>query len=113
MATVSVTTSTTSVKGVKQVRWDSLAAGDDGSPIATIGSKTSVQVVGTPGTSTVTIQGSNDGTNWVNLNDEANPGSACSFTAAGLKGVLQYPAYIRPIVSAGTGAGLSVILINK
>lgn len=112
MATISKT-ETTSVNNTKRATWTGMVAGDDGEAIATNGAETSVQVGGTFGTSTVTIQGSNDGTNWVNLNDKANIGSACSFTSAGIKGVLQFTKFIRPIVSAGTGTGISVILINK
>lgn len=87
--------------------------GDDGAPITSVGPKTSVQVVGTLGGSTVAIQGSNDGTNWVTLNDEAAPASPCSFTASGVKGVLQFTKYIKPVVTGGTATGLVVSLINK
>ena len=87
--------------------------GDDGTPITSVGPKTSVQVTGTFGGATVAIQGSNDGTNWVALNDEAAPASACSFTAAGVKGVLQFTKYIKPVVTGGTATGLVVSLINK
>ena len=87
--------------------------GDDGAPITSVGPKTSVQVVGTLGGSTVAIQGSNDGTNWITLNDEAVPASPCSFTSAGVKGVLQFTKYIKPVVTGGTATGLVVSLINK
>lgn len=88
-------------------------AGDDGAPITSVGPKTSVQVVGALSGSTVAIQGSNDGTNWITLNDEATPASACSFTSAGFKGVLQFAKYIKPVVTGGTATGLVVSLINK
>ena len=62
----------------------------------------SVQVTGTFGVGgRVLLQGSNDGTNWVTLNDpQAN---ALSFTAAGLEAVLELTQYIRPTVNAGDG----------
>ena len=93
--------------------WEDLDTGDDGEILALNGNKTSVQVVGTFAGSTVTMQGSNDKVNWTNLNDEAVPASACSFTSAGLKGVLQTVKYIKPSVSGGTGTGLKVVLVNR
>lgn len=87
--------------------------GDDGAPITSVGPKTSIQVTGTFGGSTVAIQGSNDGVNWVTLNDEANAGTPCSFTSSGFKGVLQFAKYIKPVVTGGTASGLIVNLINK
>lgn len=87
--------------------------GDDGAPITSVGPKTSVQVVGTFGGSTVAIQGSNDGTNWITLDDEAAPASPCSFTAAGFKGVLQFAKYIKPVVTGGSASGLIINIINK
>lgn len=87
--------------------------GDDGAAVTSVGPKTSVQVTGTLGGSTVAIQGSNDGTNWITLNDEAAPASPCSFTSAGFKGVLQFAKYIKPVVTGGTATGLVVSLINK
>lgn len=51
--------------------------------------------------STVTIQGSNDGTNWVTLTDPSN--TAITFTASGLKQVTEITRYIRPSLSVATG----------
>lgn len=93
--------------------WTNLATGDTGSPVSTHGKKMTVQVTGTFAGATVTIEGSNDGTNFVSLNDEAVIANPCSFTSAGLKGVLQMPKYIRPNVTAGAGTGLIVTLFNK
>lgn len=61
----------------------------------------SVQVVGTFSGTTVTIQGSNDGTNWVTLTDPA--AVAATFAVTGLKQLLQVTRYIRPSAAAGTG----------
>lgn len=78
----------------------------DGSPVsyasnAHAGAVT-VQVTGTFGVGgTVVIEGSNDGTNYVTLNDAG--GAALSLTAAGLKAIRELPAYIRPRVTAGDG----------
>lgn len=63
----------------------------------------SVQVNGTFGTSgALQIQGSNDGTNWYQLADLG--GTAISFTAAGYKGIRDFPVWIRPAITAGSGA---------
>lgn len=67
-----------------------------------------VQVVGTFGAATVVIQGSNDNTNWVTLND--SNGAALSFTAAGMKVILENPIWIRAVSSGGTGTAVSVIV---
>ena len=93
--------------------WENLNSGDDGEALTLNGNKVSVQAIGTFAGSTITMQGSNDKVNWTNLNDEAVPGNPCSFTATGLKGVLQTVKYIRPSVSGGTGTGLKVVLVNR
>lgn len=60
------------------------------------------QVNGTFGVGgTLLVQGSNDGTNWYTLTDQAN--NPVSFSAAGLKTVRDQPLYIRPFVNAGDG----------
>ncbi len=72
----------------------------------------SVQVtgVGSPA-ATVTIVGSNDGTNYVTLNDLQ--GSPLSFTAAGLKGISEATRYIKPAVTGGTGEAVVVTLFAR
>lgn len=100
------------IRGIT-TKWSGLATNDDGTPVATEGRNLSVQVTGTFAGATVAMQGSNDGANWVALNDQAVPGNPCSFTSAGLKGVLQMPKYIKPVVSGGAGTGLIVTLFNR
>ena len=84
--------------------WSGLLNGDSGASIswAALSDKT-VQLLGTFGAGgTVVIEGSNDGgTTYATLSDEQ--GTALSFTAAGLKLVLQNPEKIRPRVTAGDG----------
>lgn len=77
----------------------------------------SVQMVGAAGAggfngATVTIQGSNDGTNWQTL---TNPlGTAITFTAAGLQQVSEITRYIRPSLSVATaGTTLTCILFKR
>jgi hypothetical protein len=86
--------------------------GDQGSPVELPGANDrSVQVVGTFATSTVVLQGSNDGTNWFTLNSPQ--GTALSFTASGILAVQEHCRYMRPSVSGGTGTGLVVTLFCK
>lgn len=62
----------------------------------------SIQITGTPNSATAVIQGSNDGTNYVTLNDLQ--GNALSFTATGLKGIAELVRYIRPSATGGGGS---------
>jgi hypothetical protein len=71
----------------------------------------SVQVGGTFGTSTLSIQGSNDGTTWTTLVDMQ--GSNMAFTSAAFKTIRDVPRYIRPSVPSGTGTGLWVSLYAR
>lgn len=89
-----------------------LATGDDGAPIQypEFADKT-VQVIGTFGGGTVLIEGSNDGTNWSTLTDPS--GSSLSFSAAGLKQVLECTQYIRPRQSGGAAVAVTVYLVAR
>lgn len=70
----------------------------------------SVQVVGTPGGATTTIQGSNDGTNWVTLTDPQ--GNALTFVGTtGLEAISEITAYVRPITAGGAGTDVDVYLV--
>ena len=92
--------------------WASMATGDTGAPISMVqANDRSIQVTGTFSTSTVTIQGSNDGTNWFTLNSPQ--GTAATFTAAGLIAIQEHTRYLRPSISGGTGTGLTVVCFMK
>lgn len=67
-----------------------------------------VQVSGTFGGATVTIQGSNDKITWFTLND--NTGAALAVTTAVLKLILENPIYVRAISAGGAGSAITVIL---
>lgn len=99
-------------KGVNAViaHWTALAGGMAGEAVSFVGKK-SVQVLGAIGTSTVAIQGSNNGVDWVDLHDQAVPANELDFTAPGLKGILESTVFVRPNVTAGTGADIEVILL--
>ena len=68
----------------------------------------SVQVTGTFGTTTVTMQGSLDDTTYATLDDAIGTPAALSFTAAAFKHVQQRSLFIKPGLSGGTGTGLQV-----
>lgn len=101
---------------VKSVVWGALVNGDIGNainPDFDIWSDRSVQVSGTFGASgSVQIEGSNDNANWSILSSP--DGTALTFTAAGLKQVLQNVLYLRPHVTAGDGTtALSVAMAMR
>lgn len=92
------------------VTWSALATSDTGTPLSSAAfADRSVQVNGTFGGSTVTIEGSNDGINYTTLTDTA--GAALSFTVAGIRQILQITRYIRPLVTGGAAAAVNVNLL--
>lgn len=70
----------------------------------------SVQVAGSLGGGTVTLQGSNDGSNYEVLTDAT--GAVLSFTASGLKQVLQVTRYIKPVITGATSPDVQIILLG-
>lgn len=93
------------------VTW-TLGDADTGAAVESPGSNLrSVQVTGTFGSSTVTIQGSNDGTNYVTLKDSG--GTTMTFTSASttIRNVLEVSRFIRAISSGGTAAATVVSLL--
>lgn len=97
MADISVTAR------ARLVTWSGLLNTDDGSPVDWIDfADRCFQVTGTFGAGgSLTIQGSNDGTNWSALADPQ--GNALTFTSQRLEQALELPRYVRPIVTAGDG----------
>jgi hypothetical protein len=77
-----------------------------------------VQLFGTWDSATIVIEGSNDprvisdpgNAVWETLRDPG--GTALSFTADGLKAILELPAYIRPAKSGGAGSDVVTVIIN-
>ena len=66
-----------------------------------------VQAIGSFGGGTLNIQGSNNGTDWVNLSDIT--GTPIAFTAAGGVEMTSSALYIRPILTGGSGGDVDVI----
>lgn len=71
----------------------------------------SVQVNGTFSGATLVFEGSNDGTNYFTLSNPS--GTTLSFTAAGLMQVTEATAWVRPHVTSGSGASLTVTLTAR
>jgi len=102
------------IKGVPRVIWSGIAAGDTFTAFTLTqqyGLAASVQVVGTFSSSTVALEVSNDGTNWVPARglDTSN----ITFTGAGYREFSLCAAYVRPSITGGTGSGLSVIMVLR
>ena len=109
MATITPTNAL--IGGNLQITWAAMAGGDVGAAYTNPAffRLASVQYdTGTWGTSTLTIQGSNDDTNYYTLADPQ--GNALSKIANGLEVILEAPLYYRPSFGAGTGSALSVVL---
>ena len=89
---------------VRKIVWSSLTTSNaDGAAADWIQwADRCIQFTGTFGAGgTIKLQGSNDGTNWFDLNNAQ--GTAISVTAAALKQVVELSQYVRPYVSAGDG----------
>lgn len=88
---------------VTRFKWLAVPNGNQGNAVSlnTYQDRT-IQVGGTFGAGgSVTIKGTNDGTNWIALTDPL--GNALTFTAAGMKQITELPYQIRPEVTAGDG----------
>ena len=114
IAHVSTNVSVGKFQQVHKVTWETLtstnAVGDSAGP--EYGADRTVMIIGTFDSATVVIQGSNDGTNWFTLNDlQAN---AISKTAAALEGIAEFPLYVRPSTTGGSGSqDIDVIMICR
>lgn len=92
------------------VTWTPVTESDTCLPFENPGrSDRSVQVEGTFGGATITIEGSNDGTNWHTLHDGS--GTALTFTSADLRQVLEVTRYIRAKTASGSGSSVTVTLL--
>lgn len=114
MATVDFTRAPLSDPDARRVdvrTWVVTGAGaDDGQPyVSYLRPDKTIQLIAADFSSTtVVIEGSNDGTNWEALTDA--DGNPCSFTSADIVFVRESPFYLRPRASGGTGS-ITVILV--
>jgi hypothetical protein len=72
-----------------------------------------VAISGTFGGATVTLQGSNDGTNWFTLNDPLGNDLAwlSSTATTGLRQIAENTLYLRPITAGGTGTSVVITVL--
>lgn len=105
---------------VQKVVWSGGATGDAGIGIKAIeAADNCVQITGTIGGATITIEGSNDSTNgvdgnWGTLNSAQ--GTALSFTSltpTPIKQIVERPAYIRPNITGGAASAITVTMIMR
>lgn len=97
---------------VRIVTWSAGATGDSGSAVESAAwADRCVHVTGTFGGATVAIQGSNDGSDWQTLNNAQ--GTAATFTAAGLKQIVEVPRFMRPTVTGGAASAIKVVLVAR
>jgi len=96
------------------VTWTPIAPGDTCEPIkkglVDFVDRT-VQVAGTFGGGTVTVEGSNDGTNYSVLNNVQ--GTSLSLAAAGVRAVAETPLYTKPVLTGGAASSLTVTLLCR
>lgn len=111
MATIALTTTDrNSANGAILLTWEALGDADNGGAFTLpFAADITAQVIGTFGSATVKLQGSNDGTNWFDLTKRGGT-SAASVTSAGGFTVNENPVYLRPSTSGGTGTDVDVIV---
>lgn len=100
-----------SPSGVVAALWENLATGDtitEFSPNGTTTLAGSVQFAGTFGGATVTLEVSNDNTNWETLSDTL--GSIITATSAAMFEFSTAALYIRPNISGGSSDAVDVTI---
>ena len=110
---MAVVSSTTTPGEAFTYTWTPLTTTDTtGAPVTAIGAgDRTVQFTGTFGSTTATLEGSLDGTNYATLTDPF--GNAISFTATGLKAVVENCSYIRPKVTGGSAVSVTCKLLVR
>jgi hypothetical protein len=104
----------TEVEGSPSYRWTDYSTADTAAPARLQnmeGLAGSVQVTGTFGGATIALQVSNDGTNYITLNDLA--GEPISLTAAGMREFSTAALFIKPTSSGGTADNVTVTVILR
>ena len=97
--------------GLVVFSWAAILPADTGMPVALNGGfplSGSIQVIGTFGGATISLEGSNNGTDWVPLRDVNN-----ALISLGATGMLDFSVAclsIRPAITGGTGSSLTVLI---
>mgnify|MGYP001171422070 CR=1 FL=1 len=96
------------------VTWGPMATGDTGAPIGRDlldYADRSIQATGTFGGATLSVQGSNDGTNYAALTD--GNGTAIALAAAGIEQIYEVTRMQRPAVTGGAGVAITATLFAR
>lgn len=94
------------------ITWSGLTTGDTGRPLEMVGwADRSVQITGTFGGATLTLQGSNNGSTWNTLTDPQ--GNEIVLTSQKIEQIMEITRYIRPSVSGGSGASINIITLVR
>lgn len=113
MANATVTTDLTGDGSVAMFAWTLTTADPTGSGVQWVEwSDRTFVATGTFGSGTVTLQGSNDGTNWVTLSDAAG-GTDATATADKAMTVVELTRYVRPNLTGSTAATVAVTLVAR
>ena len=103
------------VSGVTLHTYDNLDTLDTSPPIIFSGGTESIvgsiQAVGTFGGGTVTLQGSNDGTNWVTVKDKS--GTDIGITTNGGAEFSSAYLYHRPLITGGSSDDVDVFIVLR
>jgi hypothetical protein len=113
MATVTPTFNN-SVTGVPRVIWEALATGDTVEAFTMLqqyGLAASVQISGTFGGATVSLEHSNDGVTWFTAEDLFE--NTVSATANAIYEVSLSSVYFRAAITGGAGDDVDVILVLR
>jgi hypothetical protein len=117
-----VNRTTQGANSIVTASWINMGNADTGLPVAlTDFADRSIQVSGTMGAATVTIQGSNDIVNFNAGNFGAMPwntmrdpqGVALTFTTADIKQMLEMSMFVRVITTGGTGSAITVTMAGR
>lgn len=105
----------TEVTGETQsYQWTDYSTADDAAPVRLqnmAGLAGAVQVTGTFGGATIALQVSNDGTNFVTLNDAT--GAPITFTAAGMREFSTAALFMKPTSTNGTSDNVTVTVVLR
>jgi hypothetical protein len=108
MAIIVPITDRDTASGGVLVTWNAMATGDSGAPFSLHAlADITLQVSGTFSGSTVTFQGSNDGTNWHPLTQRGGTANM-AYTSGANHTCQEMPAFIRPNITGGTGSAFKV-----
>ena len=99
---------------IETIVWETLTSADTATAAQPAGLAPlagSVQATGTFGGATITMQISNDGTNWATLRDAT--GANLTFSAAGIADFSTAARYVRPSSAGGTGDDVDVTMVLR